>query len=117
MKPNLPRNSKAPQPKIPEHTTEDPFILRVIELSTVHITKADSDLLERDDTPFTVYDMEYGCMLFCDTWCVGREHDIAQFGFSAAFMMIVRLAWSHKCSWIRLDCDGFVYDDLPKFKW
>ena len=110
---------KVTQPKIPTHSSKDPYILRVLELSTAHITHADSDLLSKSgDLPFTCYDLEYGSLLYCgEPEEAGREHDIAQAGFSAAFLLMVRMAWKHGCAWIRLDCDSFVYTDLPTFKW
>lgn len=103
--------------KVPEYTISSPYTFKVLELSTVHITKHDSELLKQDDLPFTCYDLEYGWMLFCDTRMADRAYDITRYGFSAAFLRLIHLAWDNECTWIRLDCDGFVYDDLPKFKW
>jgi len=106
----------------------DPLIVKCFEASTVHITKKDNDLLQREDlSAFAIYDVKGGKVQFGYLVYTGLDDDLESWlgtkkiaedaGFSAAFMGLVELARNSGCKFLQLDCDGIEYDDLPKFNW
>lgn len=105
-----------------------PVIERSMCCSTAHITKHDRDLLEKKFCPVSVDSYEYGCYVHTG-WYTGmdereeaslpadRERALTEFGFSAEFIWLMALAYAADCKYLVLDCDGPVYDQLPKFEW
>jgi hypothetical protein len=101
-----------------------PVIFRCLDCSTVHITRGDSDLLERADCPISVDPYEHGHYVFTgwsrpeDTSLpLEREREMTAFGFSPAFVWLMALAYAADCKYLVLDESGTVYDVLPKFEW
>jgi hypothetical protein len=96
-----------------------PYIFKCFEASTGHITKNDADLLKKDDCPVVVYDYEYGYFVYVggDRLCNTDKENILKYGFSKEFYNLLKLAAKNDCKHLALDCDGFVYADLPTFDW
>lgn len=97
----------------------DPEIERVFVCSTAHITLTDSTILADEGCPQACWPYEYGYYVW-----VGGAGDLAdnepyllEAGFSPEFLRLLHLTREHNCTWLRLDCDGSVYDDLTVFDW
>jgi len=93
--------------KKPEHCA---CIERSLVLSTAHITKQDSMLLENNVTKEDAYGFTV----------VANSNYITEWtklGISAACVDLLRLAIRLKVDYLVLECDGFVRDDLPRFDW
>lgn len=98
---------------------KNPEIEHHLVVSTEHISKEDSELLEvsndtsccvsADPTPF-------GWRVY-----IGVDEYIRKYlkndGFTNEFIDICEIAKSLKCKWINFDCDGPTYDELVKFNW
>lgn len=94
---------------------------KVLVLSTGHMLKSDSELLDKEDRPSLVaYPYDYGHYIWVgiddDSFENNFEGAIAD-GFSEAFLNLLRLAHRMNCPYLKLDCDGPIMDDLPKFDW
>jgi hypothetical protein len=48
---------------------------------------------------------------------VAPLRELRKVGFSNAFLRLLLLADALECWWVRLDCDGPIYDELRKFEW
>ena len=53
---------------------------------------------------------------------VGEEIDddityLKETGYSEDFINLLLLAMENSCVFLRLDCDGAIYDHLPKHEW
>lgn len=100
-------------------TSRKPFLFSCFEVSTAHITENDDNIMNRDDCPVSAYKYEYGYFVYTGAGSYTEEdfRAFAKAGLSEAFIALVRLALKNGCKFLCLDCDGFVYDDLPKFDW
>ena len=106
----------------------DPLIVKCFEASTIHITKQDDALLNREDlSAFAIYvvkggSISYGYLVYTgmdddlENW-LGTKKIAEEAGFSQAFTALIDLARQSGCKFLQLDCDGVEYDDLPKFNW
>lgn len=116
------------------NSIKDPFIVKVFEASSCHITQEDDALLQREDlSSLATYkvkggDTLYGFLIYTgleDTSIVEdtRVSDMANTnwvkaeGFSDAFINLLKLAKKNGCKFLQLDCGGVEYEDLPKFEW
>lgn len=107
--------------------------LKVLTISTGHITKEDKDLLvERSynshnpESP-SPYDFmpatdAYGHWIEagdhtnegeCECRCAAADDE----GYSSYFIDILRLAQNNQCSYVRFDFDGPEYRDLSLLNW
>jgi hypothetical protein len=91
---------------------ENPFIFRVLDVSTGHISLSDVDGLENSGRP--VYELEgFGWLVYVgeleDNW----PSDV----FSGAFINILRKAQELECDYVRFDRDGREYPELQTFDW
>jgi hypothetical protein len=99
-------------------TLKDPFIFRVLDISTGHMTKEDNErlqYLESNCKAYSGYELrDYGWLLYVgeieENW---SEDD----KWSSAFMNIMKTAQKAGCEYVRFDRDGRDYDELPKFDW
>lgn len=97
---------------------KDPFIFQVLDISTGHMTKEDSERLTaaviKGDVP--VYELsEYGWLIY-----VGEleENWPAEDGWSTEFRQVLREAQTeHSCDYVRFDRDGREYDEFRRFDW
>lgn len=97
---------------------EKPWIDKILDVSTIHITKRDSELLEADASTgsshaLLVREYEEGFFVYVDKH--GGEK--CREDFSPEFKAIIAEARRRKCKWVCFDCDAMEYDELPKFEW
>lgn len=96
----------------------DPLIEKYMDCSTGHITWEDNVLLPMDYSPLTCYTYNFGVFVFThvDDRNVPKE-DALKFGFSKALIEILEIGSQQECNFIRFDCDGKGYEELPTFEW
>ena len=103
-----------------------PLIGKFLDISTSHITKKDARLLDRTvgSNPLIVYKYPEGFFVLVPEKFDRKNKYFHQelalakkFGYSKALLNILRKAYAKNCWFVRLDCDGTVYSDLPTFKW
>jgi len=96
-----------------------PYIFKNFEASTGHITKRDTELLDKDDCPLVVYKYEYGWFVYVGGDRLGPtdKKNMLAYGLSEALFDLLVLAGKNDCKFLALDADGFVYADLPTFDW
>ncbi len=91
---------------------KDPFIFKVLDISTGHMTLEDSKKLG-PETKQPVYELdEYGWLVY-----VGEMSENWDETMSEAFMNILKAAKELGCDYVRFDRDGRMYVDLPYFDW
>ena len=96
----------------------NPYIVKAFEASTVHITRADQVLLNKEDNPtLVIYRYEYGYFIFVefekdlmDSSFTGLETE----GYSKHIQTLIRRAQQHGCKFLQIDGDATEYEDLPK---
>jgi hypothetical protein len=92
---------------------------KTMDCSTAHVTNKDiNELLKRDDCPVCSY--PYDCGTFVYVYQMDLEGTLQmakEYGFSAEFINIFKMARENDCRYIQLDCDGTLYNDLPTFDW
>ena len=101
--------------KPPKHEFETTLVL-----STGHITTHDDDLLKIADQELLVVSYTYGYLVYVASGDYDFEDWVdtaTRLGYSAAFVGLMKLAHKLKCAWLKLDADGPLRDDLPKFEW
>jgi hypothetical protein len=110
-----------------------PLIFKVLDVSTGHMTKNDSELLDSDLSPLTAYPYgpndgtgPYGHLVHLtelDTHVPPSQQideDLApalKYGYSQELCNILREAKSLDCQYVRFDRDGEEYPELPTFDW
>lgn len=95
---------------------------KCVTISTRHITLVDHDILESDSydqISVGVSSHPYGWWIWTGPDVGWNRHnkDLAEAGFSEAFIALVKMAWDQKARYINLDRDGPEMDDLEKFDW
>ena len=85
-------------------------ILKMLDISTAHISKETNYKLEKDDMDGAIYVVPhyYGWFVFVDDEEPGTPEDLKA---------IFKFAKSKNCSWIKLDCDAVEYKELPTYNW
>lgn len=113
------------------NSIKDPFIVKVFEASTSHITQKDDQLLKRENLcTVSAYEIKGGGILYGFLVYTSLEENssivesgipdeaaLKAEGFSDAFINLLKLAKKNGCKFLQLDCDGVEYEDLPKFNW
>lgn len=95
---------------------KDLDIQKYFVVSTAHITKEENDDLinaPHTDSPLCVHSNEYHHVIAIP------QEDLDDFedSVSGNILNLLKIAKKNGCDYLKLDCDGFVYDDLPKFDW
>ena len=94
----------------------NPFVFKVFDVSTGHMTKKDADELEAEchGGYAPVYELhEYGWLVY-----VGEiEDNWPEEEMSTAFRDVLEEAKELGCDYVRFDRDGREYPELPKFNW
>lgn len=100
-------------------TLAKPWIDKILDMSTGHITKKDDDLLGNKDfeNPLSLYRFDYGYFVFCMGAESGWAGVLLNYGYSQALVDILALGKSLDCKFVKLDCDGMEYKELPTFEW
>ena len=99
-------------PKTKEAT---PVFVKVLDVSTVHITEADNDYLGSDAAARSLIcdGFEYGFYVYA---CYSAA-EVAGLPISDSFKTLLLWAGRVGATTIKLDCDGEVYSHLPKNAW
>jgi hypothetical protein len=94
------------------------------DVSTVHITQSDANLLEaaEEETNYpVVHSYREGFWLVVpdnDGWNeLIRTNCLEKFGFSPSISLILSIARNHKVRYVRIDADAPIYDFLPEYHW
>jgi len=94
----------------------DPFVFKVLDISTGHMTLEDNNKLtsEAQDGHAPVYELrEYGFLVY-----VGEiEENWPDDEMSSAFRKVLDTAKELGCDYVRFDRDGREYPELQKFEW
>jgi len=103
----------------------NPFIVKVFEACTSHITEKDDANLKRDSNvtdhnpSLIVYPFEYGYFIFSDFEADEVEAIYLSLekkeGYSKEFIQLLKLAKEKGCKFLQIDEDGAEYEDLPTF--
>jgi hypothetical protein len=101
---------------------KQPVIGKYLDISTKHISKKDSHLLDRTvgSNPLIVIKYDEGYFVHVDSETKYFHQTLTEarkFGYSKDLITILRWARSKKCWFVRLDADGTTYSDLPTFEW
>jgi hypothetical protein len=114
------------------NSTKKPYIVKVFEACTSHITKKDDKLLRKEDlAELSVYQVKGGDILFGYLIYTGLEDNtsineqifkptkdaILKAGFSENFVSLLNKAKKNGCKFLQLDCEGVEYEDLQTFDW
>ena len=87
--------------------------------STAHITVIDNALFQQPHDKVRIEQLEFGYR-FNVPACETENEFMANLqaaGFSPEVRDIARIAYKEGASWVLFDCDGMVYEHLPKFDW
>lgn len=97
----------------------DKFIHPFIELSTLHITKADDARLSHDPDPLIVYDMEHGWLIH-----VSRRRDdpgfwerFAKSAYSPALKSLLMKVETTRIPYLWLNSNAAAHPELPSISW
>jgi hypothetical protein len=104
------------------NTKRNPIITKNFNCSTAHITKEDSDKISKaikdPRTPLVGYQYLEGCFIYVASVWVKKECEaLKAYGFSDAFINLIKVAAGLGCKYLQLDCDEIEYEDLPTFEW
>lgn len=90
----------------------DPFIFKVLDISTGHMTEDDNTKLAEGLGRLPVSELnEYGYLVYIGELEENWDH------MSDAFKNVLLTARAHGCEYVRFDADGRAYDELPVFDW
>ena len=87
----------------------------VVVASTAHISSLDSDILADEKVPISVYDYEYGYIVYLAE--EETEKSLTNHGFTPEFTKLFLEARASGAHSLKLDCDGPTYDELRQFDW
>jgi hypothetical protein len=89
-------------------------IQKYLVVSTAHITEEENEYL-RDEvySQLSVYTTDYGHSIFVPHENLKKFEGIV----GKNVLSLLKIAYKNGCCYLKLDRDGFVYDDLPKFDW
>ena len=83
---------------------------RMLDVSTIHVTDfVCNTYLKLSDIQFAAYEFECGWFI-----CVPGEVDET---VPDCLVNIFDFARRNKCTYVKLDCDGFVHEGLQKYNW
>lgn len=89
-------------------------ITKTLTLSTAHITKETATFLDSDPDNLIVYKKgEYGWFINIDSEIF--EEELTSIPYDLVTLII--LAKENECSYLCLDCDGLIVEELPVYEW
>jgi uncharacterized protein with WD repeat len=94
---------------------KNPVDIKVLEVSTRHITPEDGKLIELDSEAnlnYIIYSYPEGAFVFS-----GCEQFEYFKGFSKEFNDIMEFARQNGYDFVRFDAEAEVYEELSKFNW
>lgn len=93
------------------------WIGKYLDISTAHVTKEDDAKLAAEDCPICCYPYECGYWIYVDLNHEVHESDVPAMGFSQGFADVYMAARQAGCQWIKLDCDGYEYEQFKRYDW
>ena len=96
-------------------------IAKMLTLSTAHISEESVVMLERevdkDKMGLIVYTKgEFGFWIYCPAALIEDEEYGKEY-IPEDIWNCMKLAQDNDCTWLCLDCDGEIIDELPTFEW
>ena len=91
-------------------------IYKTMVASTGHVEESDLQALEAFPEVFNCEDHYYGVSIYLGSE-EGILNQIGAVRISEGLRLLILFALSNGCSWLKLDSDGPVYDDLPLYDW
>lgn len=90
-------------------------IEKVLTLSTAHLTKATGDLMsdEPERLAMTIWNAEYGWFLYAGAANPLPDRYVIPDDLAACMALATR----EGCTWLRLDRDGDLVEELPEYEW
>ena len=79
--------------------------------STRHISQEDAEQLTQDPGRFAADEYQFW------VWTGYEDENPCGPGLSPTVRKLLKIAKAEGCTYIRLDGDGPVYEDLPQFEW
>jgi len=100
----------------------------VAVFSTAHITESDNNILDdvsngiHDESELMVDGHEYGFRVYIHVDYTDKDfnaivNNVRKEGLSEHFCNLLHISRAHKANWMKLDCDGSTYTQLPTFEW
>lgn len=95
------------------------MISNMLEMSTVHITEEtarwiDAQVIEENPTIIVYPKKDWGWLIHTHDFH-GNELTIDEIPNDLVFLF--GMATGAQCSWIMLDSDAGIYEDLPQYEW
>jgi len=87
-------------------------ILKMLDLSTAHVSKETAQMLDDDRLSDFVVPYQKGDFGWF-IWVPPVEHE----GVPADLRAVLAYARTQQCDWVMLDCDAETIDNLPSFDW
>lgn len=110
---------------VPQTLNNNPYINKVLDCSTAHITNNDNNLLKEaseapkdsvNQNPIIAHEYEYGFLVY-----VPEDKDIREsalkYGYSKEFTNLIDKARELDCKYLQLDSDGVTYNNIFRFNW
>jgi len=92
-------------------------VFTFLDVSTLHITERDNELLQDNDFPMSVYEYECGYFIHAAGSFEDAVENLRNFGMSEAFITIWKHARDLDCWFLRLDADGTEFEEFETFEW
>ena len=100
----------------------------VAVFNTAHMTESDNDRLTDiaqgmyADSELMVDGHDYGFRVYIHVDYTDEDfnaivNNVRKEGLSEAFCNLLHISRAHKANWMKLDCDGSFYKQLPEFNW
>ena len=104
------------------HSKKKPLITKIFDVSTAHVTRKDDQILKKaqdilDPPTLIVYPYEEGYFIYVPIVVKEYVSSMKKEGYSKAMVTLLTRARAHDCTFLRLDCDGMIYEDLPTYDW
>ena len=101
---------------------------KVVVFNTGHIRTEDNELLTRitqgiqDESELMVDGHDYGFRVYVPVDYTDEDfqavvNSARKEGLSDSFCTIFQIARATNSNWLKLDCDGSIYKQLPTFDW
>lgn len=101
-------------------------IERVLVVSTAHIAEEDNNKIQAylknepaSLNPLVVYEYEFGYYIYVpqDKELFKEDLEIFKTLLSADFCKLYQITHEQDCHYLKLDCDGLIYDHLHENDW
>lgn len=104
--------------------------IKLMDISTIHITEKDNELLLADvrlgneNRKSIVEQLHYGYIVYVPEasivkirGCCNSPKELKKLGYSKYFIDIMENAINQNFGFIKFDAEGIQYEDLEKFEW